>query len=234
LAESESEKEVLVAPPGRFEPVSLRIRAQESPSEESSSEKNSSKDTSKRGSLLMADVRVAEGGGATFPLQLTSRGDGQVELSAEGLQEAGIQVTGIQEARLLRPSEGRTYDLRKESVVTISSEEGKTVDLKLAVGTEGYIEQEAEEVLPDEISLTSYPNPVRRQGTLEYALPEASEVSLKVYDILGREVATLQQGRKQAGRHQVTFETNRLSSGAYFGRLEAGGQTRTQKITVVR
>ena len=111
---------------------------------------------------------------------------------------------------------------------------GVYVVLKLAVGTEGYVEDEAESVLPDEVSLTSYPNPVRRQGTLQYALPEASEVSLKVYDILGREVATVERGRKQAGRHQVTFEVERLSSGAYFGRLEAGGKTRTQKITVVR
>jgi len=219
LVEPEGTEEALIAPPGRFEPVSLRIQAQG----------NSSEDTSGRSGLLMADGRVAEGGGATFPLQLTSRAEGRVKLSAEGLQEASTQ-----EARLLRPSAGRTYDLGEKGTIRVSLEKGKTIDLKLAVGTEGYVEDRAEDVLPDEVTLKSYPNPVRRQGTLEYALPEASEVSLKVYDILGREVATVEQGRKQAGRHQVTFEAGRLSSGAYFGRLEAGGQTRTQKITVVR
>jgi hypothetical protein len=155
-----------------------------------------------------------------------------VELSAEGLREAGIQ-----EARLLHPAQGRTYDLGEEPAVRIRPsempEEGP-VGLKLAVGTEGYVEDEAERVLPDEVALKSYPNPVRRQGTVEYALPEASEVTLKVYDVLGREVATLTRGQKQAGRHTVRLETRRLSSGVYFGRLEAGGQTRTQKITVVR
>jgi hypothetical protein len=80
-------------------------------------------------------------------------------------------------------------------------------------------------VLPEEISLTSYPNPTRRQATDEYALPEAGKVALQVYDVLGRRVATLEQGRKKAGRHTVRLET---------GRLEAGGETRTQKITVVR
>jgi hypothetical protein len=219
LAGSESQEEALIAPPGRFEPVSLRIRAEE----------NSSEDTSRRGGLFMADWRVAESGGATFPLQLTSRAKGQVRLSAEGLQEAGIQ-----EARLLRPNAGSTYDLGEKSTITVSPKEGETVELELAVGTEGYVEDEAESVLPDEVTLKSYPNPVWRQGTLEYALPEASEVSIKVYDILGREVVTLQQGRMQAGRHQVTFEVERFSSGVYFGRLEASGQTRTQKITVVR
>jgi hypothetical protein len=219
LVESEDREESLIAPPGRFEPVSLRIQAQES----------SSEDTFRRGDLLMADGRVAEEGGATFPLRLTSRAEGPVKISAQGLQEASIQ-----EVRLLRPNAGKTYDLKENTKITVSPEEGETVDLRLAVGTESYVEGKVERVLPDEVSLTSYPNPVRRQGTLEYALPKPSEVTLKVYDILGREVATLQRGQKQAGRHQVTLETDRLSSGAYFGRLEAGGKTRTQKITVVR
>jgi hypothetical protein len=59
-------------------------------------------------------------------------------------------------------------------------------------------------------------------------------VTLQVYDVLGRRVATLEQGRKKAGRHTARLETGRLSSGVYFGRLKAGEQTRTQKITVVR
>jgi hypothetical protein len=59
-------------------------------------------------------------------------------------------------------------------------------------------------------------------------------VTLEVYDVLGRRVATLEQGQKEAGRHRVDLQTGQLSSGVYFGRLKAGGQTRTQKITVVR
>jgi len=55
-----------------------------------------------------------------------------------------------------------------------------------------------------------------------------------VYDVLGRQVATLAAGRKEAGRHTVRLETSQLASGVYFGRLTAGEQTRTQKITVVR
>jgi hypothetical protein len=84
------------------------------------------------------------------------------------------------------------------------------------------------------VRLTSYPNPVRREGTVEYALPEEREVTLRVYDVLGREVATLAHGKKEAGRHTVRLDTDRLSSGVYFGRLRAGEQTRTLKITVVR
>jgi hypothetical protein len=75
---------------------------------------------------------------------------------------------------------------------------------------------------------------VGRQGTIEYALPEETAVTLRVYDVLGREVATLAHGRKEAGRHTVRLETDRLSSGVYVARLTAADRTLTQKITVVR
>jgi len=52
--------------------------------------------------------------------------------------------------------------------------------------------------------------------------------------VLGRQVATLARGRKEAGRHTVQLETDQLSSGVYFGRLQAGDRTITQKITIVR
>ena len=73
-----------------------------------------------------------------------------------------------------------------------------------------------------------------RIGILEYELPEETEVTLRVYDVLGREVATLQQGRKRAGRHSVPLNTDQLASGVYFGRLQAGEQTLTTKVTVAR
>ena len=52
--------------------------------------------------------------------------------------------------------------------------------------------------------------------------------------MLGRQVAVLENGRREAGRHRVTLDGDRLASGVYFGRLHIGDQTRTQKMTVVR
>ena len=57
---------------------------------------------------------------------------------------------------------------------------------------------------------------------------------LTVYDVLGRQVVTLEQGEKRTGRHRVRLQGRELSSGVYFGCLEVGERTRTQKITVVR
>lgn len=216
--------EDLIAPPGRFEQTSLRIGAPKAaPSSENS-------DRADRTGLLMAERRppTEEAEGHTFRLRLTSTAEGPVELTAEDLEA----VEGRSVA-LLHPSTGETYDLREEQVVTIEPE-GEATKLKLAVGTESYVESAESKVLPSKVSLTSYPNPIGQQGTIEYALPEEVEVTLRVYDVLGREVATLQQGRKKAGRHTVRLEANQLSSGVYFGRLTANGRTLTQKITVVR
>ncbi len=214
----------VVAPPSRFEAVSLRIEAGEAKAGEAEAgEKNQQNG---RSGLLMAQLREGDGDGETFRLRLKGQAGAPVQLKASGLGEA-------ESVALIRPSVGKTYRLRDGKTVRIESAEGP-VSLKLAVGTESYVEGKREAVLPEEVRLTSYPNPVRRQGTLEYALPESREVSLTVYDVLGRRVATLEQGRKKAGRHTARLETGRLSSGVYFGRLEAGGETRTQKITVVR
>jgi hypothetical protein len=206
-------KETHAAPPGRFEPVSLRLTPP----------------SSDRALMVMRrPTEDGSGEGRTFALRLTSRVDGPVEIEAEDLDKSESES-----AALLRPETGESHDLRRQETVTVGPE-GKTVELKVAVGSAQYVEGRAEQVVPQKVSLTSYPNPIQRQGTLEYALPEAGDVTLEVYDVLGRRVATLEQGRKKAGRHTARLETGRLSSGVYFGRLKAGEQTRTQKITVVR
>jgi hypothetical protein len=207
--------EDLIAPPGRFAKTSLRIEA---PGEA----------TSKRTRYLMADRRPQEAEGHIFRLRLTSGSEDPVTVSAQHLDAVENQSVA-----LLHPGAGQTYDLREESAVTIEPE-GETAELKVAIGTKNYVDKKTSEVVPEEVQLTSYPNPVRQQGTVAYALPEAQKVTLRVYDVLGRQVATLAQGRKEAGRHTVRLDPGQLASGVYFGRLQAGDQTRTLKITIVR
>jgi hypothetical protein len=90
-------------------------------------------------------------------------------------------------------------------------------------------------VLPDQFALeTSVPNPVRTQATIRYALPEASDVTLTVYDVMGREVAQLVQSAKAAGFHEVQFDASPLPSGTYLYRLRAGVFTETRRMVVVR
>ncbi len=208
----------LRAPPGGLEAVSLRVVR--------GGQEEGGQGEEKR--LLMANRRRAEGEGETFRLQLESQVEGPIQIQARGADSLGSRS-----AALIDRSEKTTYDLSRDGPIQIRPGEEKR-RLEVAVGSESYVEGKREKILPEKVRLTSYPNPAGRRATVEYALPEAREVTLQVYDVLGRRVATLEQGRKKAGRHTARLETGRLSSGVYFGRLEAGEQTRTQKITVVR
>jgi hypothetical protein len=69
----------------------------------------------------------------------------------------------------------------------------------------------------------NYPNPFNPTTTIEYRLSAGSDVTLKVYDLLGREVRTLVSERQNSGNHSVTFNAQNLSSGVYFYTLRASG-----------
>ncbi|MCS4088265.1 hypothetical protein GGQ10_003112 [Salinibacter ruber] len=208
----------LRAPPGGLEATSLRVVRGGQEEGKQGEEKR----------LLMRDRRRAEGEGETFRLRLESQVEGPIQIQARGADSLGRRS-----AALIDRSEKTTYDLSRDGPIQIRPGQERR-RLEVAVGSESYVEGKREKILPEKVRLTSYPNPAGRRATVEYALPEAGDVTLEVYDVLGRRVATLEQGRKKAGRHTARLETGRLSSGVYFGRLEAGGETRTQKITVVR
>jgi hypothetical protein len=80
----------------------------------------------------------------------------------------------------------------------------------------------------------NYPNPFNPSTVMSYQLPVASNVSLKVYDVLGREVATLVNGRQEAGRYSVSFNAASFASGVYFYRLQAGNFVQTKKMIMVK
>lgn len=89
--------------------------------------------------------------------------------------------------------------------------------------------------IPKVFSLSqNFPNPFNPTTEITYQLPAASEVTLKVFDILGREVATLVKGRQGAGSHSVIFSGTALGSGVYFFRLVAGNFTATKKMALLK
>jgi hypothetical protein len=80
----------------------------------------------------------------------------------------------------------------------------------------------------------NYPNPFNPTTKISYSLPSASEVSVKVYDMLGNEVRTLVNEMKDAGSHAVQFDASNLSSGIYIYAIQAGEFTKTMKMTLVK
>ncbi|MDZ7333487.1 MAG: T9SS type A sorting domain-containing protein, partial [candidate division KSB1 bacterium] len=80
----------------------------------------------------------------------------------------------------------------------------------------------------------NYPNPFNPTTTIEFALPQSSEVDLIVYDISGRIVAELAKGRFEAGYHKVTFDAGHLASGVYIIKLKAGEFISFSKALLVK
>jgi hypothetical protein len=80
----------------------------------------------------------------------------------------------------------------------------------------------------------NYPNPFNPSTKIEFSLPNASSVDLKVFNVLGQEVATLAHGLFTAGSHAVTFDASRLSTGVYLYKLTAGSFVSTKKMLLVK
>jgi hypothetical protein len=80
----------------------------------------------------------------------------------------------------------------------------------------------------------NFPNPFNPTTTINYQLQKAGSVSLKVYDMLGREAATLVNEEKTAGYYSATFDASRLSSGTYMYRLHAGSFIEVKKLVLLK
>lgn len=80
----------------------------------------------------------------------------------------------------------------------------------------------------------NYPNPFNPSTTISFEIGRSTLVSLKVYDVLGEEVATLTNETKQPGRHEIQWDASSLPSGIYFYRLQAGGFSDIKKMALIR
>ena len=91
------------------------------------------------------------------------------------------------------------------------------------------------ESIPAQFTLyQNYPNPFNPSTTIRYSIPKASLVSLKVYDILGREVASLVNEEKPAGNYKAVFNASSFASGVYFYRIQAGSFIATKKLLLLK
>ena len=109
----------------------------------------------------------------------------------------------------------------------------KVIPVQLNVNNE--VSTETGDERPEGISLSqNYPNPFNPGTMIRYQLPATSDVQLEVFDVLGRKVATLENGLVQAGTHEVFFDASGLSSGIYIYRLNTGQQVLTRQMVLVK
>ena len=100
------------------------------------------------------------------------------------------------------------------------------------LGTSGV---EDEESIPNAFALQqNYPNPFNPSTTVKYSIPGMSKVSIRLFNLLGEEVATLVNEEKVAGYYTIEFNAARLPSGVYFYQLQAGGFVETKKMLLLK
>jgi photosystem II stability/assembly factor-like uncharacterized protein len=102
-----------------------------------------------------------------------------------------------------------------------------------------FVEEEELDEIPITYSLTqNFPNPFNPSTKIKYSVPELNYVTIKVYDVLGREVITLVNEEKSAGNYKIEFSAKGgaidLSSGIYFYRIKAGDFIETKKMTLIK
>ena len=126
--------------------------------------------------------------------------------------------------------------------VTQEAPVGEVAVLRFAITAKGALLGEKEIRLqveaPHEIALRSnYPNPFNPQTTIGYTLPQTATVSLRIYDVLGREVVRLIEGEHSAGYHEAVWQAGRFASGVYLYRLmvedEAGKRAIRQRTMLL-
>ncbi|UCE64966.1 MAG: T9SS type A sorting domain-containing protein [Candidatus Zixiibacteriota bacterium] len=94
---------------------------------------------------------------------------------------------------------------------------------------------ENERQIPGEFALyRNYPNPFNATTTVEFALPEETEIELSIYNIVGQKVAVIYEGVKPAGMHTATWDAGKYPSGVYFARLESGAGSRAIKMLLLK
>jgi len=80
----------------------------------------------------------------------------------------------------------------------------------------------------------NYPNPFNPSTQIQFSIPKQTQVTLKIYNLIGQEVATLVNGVLDAGQHTVSFNASRLASGVYFYSIKAGSYTNTRSMMLLK
>lgn len=146
---------------------------------------------------------------------------------------AGWVVIGFTEGA------GTTTEMQSYSFTDKSLTTGKYFYRLKQVDFDGTVEYsntvEVDVKLPGTFELSqNYPNPFNPSTKISYYLPFGSELSLKVYDVIGNEVATLVDEFKLAGSYEIEFDASGLSSGIYFYKIETGTFSSVKKMTLIR
>ena len=188
---------------------------------------------------LWRDIRPARSSLQTWTAEVRTNVSGLVTIEASRLSSVPDEkAVWLQDEAL-----DVTHNLRAEAQYRFSASGPSTSRrIRILVGEPEAVQRalKTESRTPTRVRLLpSAPHPVRSHTTVRYAVPEPTRVTLRLYDLLGRQITTFVDGKQvRGGTHTYNWtvgtETQALSSGTYFLRLEAGAVTRTRRLVVVQ
>ena len=167
-----------------------------------------------------------------------------VNLAAREASPIGTPALGVVHSSIAFGPVGTLYALLDNTLVALDRSNAQPYnigstgrnDLQLIAmrsDIEGGVDPDGEVAQNFKLS-QNYPNPFNPSTDIEYSVQSAGLVTLKVYDVLGREVAVLANERRAPGKYRVRFEGGRLASGVYLCRFTAGKYVETRKMLLVR
>ncbi|MEQ9308500.1 MAG: T9SS type A sorting domain-containing protein [Balneolaceae bacterium] len=140
--------------------------------------------------------------------------------------EMKYRITGLYK----KPDSDILYVLSTDELFEVNTETNSITSLKKLP-----VSNEEPKEIPNSITLhQNYPNPFNPRTTISFELDKSVEVTLTVFDALGRTVAVLVNEQKSIGLHQVGFDASNLSSGIYFYRLRAGEFVGSKRFTLIK
>ncbi len=183
------------------------------------------------------DIRPVSEDGDVWTMDVRTGDEGaRVTLKVHGAKELPDPTY---EAFLIDLDQRMAYDLKKVDEVSVNSGDGLR-HFRIVVGTKAFVKENNAgiDLYPKAFALfNNYPNPFNPETILRYTvadITDASQVSLVVFDVLGREVATVVQALQSPGYYEVPFNAAGLSSGTYFYRLQVLDQQGQQVFSQVK
>lgn len=180
------------------------------------------------GLTAIVDVAISPIDGALYAIQHAEFGPPWLNNKGRLFRiQNGVVDTLLSE--MPRPS-GMVFNSTGDLFISSFSDDNIVKVSNLPVGVE-----DENNFVADDFSLEqNYPNPFNPSTSIQYRVSSISQVILKVYDVLGNEVATLVNEQKPAGSYEVKFNAEGLSSGIYFYKLQAGSLLETKKMILMK
>ena len=178
------------------------------------------------GPYFASDIRASFGDVKSWKFYVRCLSGGKVKLSWDL-----SQVPGRFNFTLFDVSSGRVVDMRSVSEYVYNAVNNETREFRIDAVT-GVSE---ENTIPKSYALyQNYPNPFNPSTTIEFDIPERTNVKLIVYDILGREVETIIDKELEPGKYKLNFTATNLPSGVYFYTLKTPKFTKTNKMLLIK